>query len=99
VLEILRARDVEFDVIEYIEYPPGEAVLRRLLQQVGCAPAEFLHPGSVDKLGLKLEDYDTPDALVGLLLEHPGVMNRPVCVRGERAVIARPSEKVLEILD
>ena len=37
--------------------------------------------------------------LVGLLLEHPEVMNRPVCVRGDRAVLARPAEKVNEILD
>ena len=59
----------------------------------------MLHPGSFGKLGRKLEDYNTPDALIGLLLEHPEVMNRPVCVRGERAVIARPSERVHEILD
>ena len=50
-------------------------------------------------LGLDIEDYNTPDALVGLLRAHPEVMNRPVCVRGDQAVIARPAEKVNEILD
>ncbi len=59
----------------------------------------MLHPGSFGKLGLDIEDYNTPDALVALLLEHPEVMNRPVCINGDRAVIARPAEKVNEILD
>jgi arsenate reductase len=59
----------------------------------------MLHPGSFGKLGLDIENYNTPDALVALLLEHPEVMNRPVCINGDRAVIARPAEKVNEILD
>lgn len=59
----------------------------------------MLHSGSFNDLGRNIEDYNTPDALVGLLLEHPEVMNRPICIRGDRAVIARPAEKVNEILD
>ena len=98
-LEILRAGNVEFDVIEYIENPPSEQTLRGLLRLLGCEPTELLHSGSFGKLDRNLADYNTADALVGLLLEHPEVMNRPVCVRGERAVIARPSEKVNDILD
>jgi arsenate reductase len=62
-------------------------------------PIDLIHPGPFGDLGVDIEDYNTPDALVGLLLEHPEVMNRPVCVRGDRAVIARPAEKVNEILD
>ena len=58
----------------------------------------MIHPGSFEDLGLDLDDYAEADALVGLLLEHPGVMNRPICVRGDRAVIARPAELVEEIL-
>lgn len=73
--------------------------MRRFLELIGCEPKEMIHPGSFEDLGLDLEDYDTADALVGLLLEHPGVMNRPICLRGDRAVIARPAELVEEILD
>ena len=60
---------------------------------------EMLHPGSFAKLGRDLADYSEPDALIELLVEHPEVMNRPIVVRGNRAVIARPSERVEEILD
>lgn len=59
----------------------------------------MFHSGSFEKLGADLADYDTLDAVVGLLLEHPEVMNRPVCIRGDKAVIARPAERVNEILD
>lgn len=51
------------------------------------------------ELGLNADAYVTGAAVVDLLLEHPALMQRPVIVRDRRAVIARPSEKVLELLD
>jgi len=98
-LEILRDRNVEFDVIEYLKTPPSESELRRFLELLPGEPKDLIHPGPFGDLGKNIDDYNTPDALVALLLEHPQVMNRPVIVRGDRAVIARPSEKVNELLD
>ena len=49
-------------------------------------------------LELDAADYTTREQVIGLLLEHPELMQRPVVIRGERAVIARPSEKVEELL-
>ena len=86
-------------MIEYIENPPTEDVLRRFLKLLACEPKELLHPGAFGELERNIEEIDSADALVSLLLEHPEVMNRPVIVRGDQAVIARPSEKVREILD
>lgn len=95
----MRDRDVEFDVVKYIETPPSEAQLRGFLQMLDVEPKEMLHPGSFSKLGLEVDDYNESEALIGLLLAHPEVMNRPIVVRGMRAVIARPSERVEELLD
>lgn len=50
------------------------------------------------QLGLNIDDYQGAEAVVDLLLEHPKLMQRPVVVRGERAVIARPSKLVEELL-
>ena len=50
-------------------------------------------------LGLDADAYTTAEEVVGLLLDHPELMQRPIVVRGDRAGIARPSEKVLELLD
>ena len=49
--------------------------------------------------GLDPADYQTTEAVVDVLLEHPRLMERPVLTRGDKAVIGRPSEKVLELLD
>ena len=50
-------------------------------------------------MGLDPADYTTREAVVMLLLEHPKLMQRPVVLKGDKAVIARPSEKVLELID
>ena len=51
------------------------------------------------ELGLDPDDYVTDEAVVDLLLEHPQLMQRPILVRGDRAVIARPPDNALELLD
>ena len=62
-------------------------------------PAELVRKDKNFKdLGLDAGDYTTEDAVVALLLEHPILMQRPVVVRGRRAVIARPSAKVESLL-
>lgn len=95
----MRARNVEFDVVEYLKTPLSEAMLRKFLALLSCEPKDLIHPSSFENLGRDIDDYNTPDALVNLLLEHPEVMNRPVCIRGNRAVIARPAEAVADILN
>ena len=96
---ILEERNVDFDIVEYLKAPLGEADLRRILELVDDPPAELVRKdGNFRELGLNAADYASADAVVGLLVEHPKLMQRPVVVRGERAVIARPSEKVEELL-
>jgi arsenate reductase len=99
-LEILADKGVERDVVEYLKAPPDRAALERILDAVADVPAELVRKdGRFEELGLTASDYTTREAVIELLLEHPELMQRPVIFRGERAVIARPSEKVLELLD
>jgi arsenate reductase len=51
------------------------------------------------ELGLNADDYVTREAVIEVLLEHPELMQRPVIFRGDRAVLARPSDKVLELFE
>jgi arsenate reductase len=51
------------------------------------------------ELGLDPAHYTTREAVIELLLEHPRLMQRPIVIRGSRAVLARPSEKVLALLE
>ena len=98
-MDILRDRNVEFDVIEYIKHPLSADELKQYFVMLAVEPSEMLHPGSFAKLGRDIADYSDPDALIALLVEHPEVMNRPLVVRGDRAVIARPAERVEELFD
>ena len=50
------------------------------------------------ELGLDAADYVTAEAVVALLLEHPVLMQRPILVKGKKAVIARPADKVFELV-
>ena len=98
-LEILREQDANFDVVEYLRAPLGEADLRRILGSIEDAPTALVRKDAhFRSLGLSAADYASEDAVVALLLEHPKLMQRPVVMRGTRAVIARPSEKVEELL-
>ena len=99
-LEILVDEGVDHDVVEYLRAPPDRVALGRIVDTVDVPPAELVRQDRrFEELGLSASDYTTRDAVIELLLEHPELMQRPVIFRGERAVIARPSEKVLELLD
>ena len=102
-LEILADKGVEHDVVEYLEAPPDRARLERIVDGVALtgtdAPELVRKDERFEELGLTASDYTTREAVIELLLEYPELMQRPVIFRGERAVIARPSEKVLELLD
>jgi len=99
-LEILRDRGVDADVVEYLKAPPDRATLERIVDHIADPPSELVRKDDRFKsLGLDRADYQSREQVVALLLEHPELMQRPVVFRGDRAVIARPSEKVLGLLD
>jgi len=74
--------------------------LEKVLNLIPDPPAELVRKDKKFKeLGLDEAQYVTREAVVELLLQHPVLMQRPIVVKGEQAVIARPPEKVLELLE
>jgi arsenate reductase len=99
-LEILAERGIETDVVQYLKTPPDKRALERIVDAIPNPPGELVRKDKrFQELGLDASDYTTKAAVVKLLLEHPELMERPVVFRGERAVIARPSENVLTLVD
>ena len=99
-LEILHRRNIPHEVVEYLKTPADRATLGRILDLLPGAPAELVRKDKRFKeLGLDDTAYQSKSQVIALLLEHPELMERPVVIRGARAVIARPSERVSEILD
>lgn len=97
--ELLSERGVDFDSVSYHETGIGEGELRELLDKLGCGPREVLRTREalVRELGLE-EPTVSDDALIALMSAHPVLLQRPIVVSGERAVLARPIERALEIL-
>jgi arsenate reductase len=99
-MEILQDRDVEFDVVEYLKNPLDRADFERILDAIPDEPAELVRKDKrFAELGLNADDFVTREAVIDLLLEHPELMQRPVVFKGDEALIARPSDKVLAFLD
>ena len=99
-LALLEERGVPVDVVEYLKAPLDRKTFERFLDLLPDPPADLVRKDKRFKeLGLDPDAYTTRQQVVGVLLAHPELMQRPVIVRGDRAVLARPSEKVLELLD
>ena len=99
-MDILKERGIDFGIVQYLKEPPDRATYEHMLDALPNAPADLVRKDKrFEELGLDAGDYTTRDAVIGLLLEHPELMQRPVIFRGERAVLARPSEKVLELFE
>ena len=98
-LAILNERGVEHEVVEYLESAPSRSDLERILALVPEAPGELVRRDKrFRELGLDADGYQNADAVVEVLLAHPELMQRPIVIRGDRGVIARPPEKLEELL-
>jgi arsenate reductase (glutaredoxin) len=96
---MLRARDVEFDIIEYLKNPPARDALEKIIDMLEGPVADLVRKDKRFKeLKLNPGDYADKKTVVALLLEHPELMQRPVVIRGKRAIIARPPEKLAALL-
>ena len=98
-LELLEARGLTPTIIRYLETPPDAAQLRDLLGKLGIGARELLRTGEEEYKALNLADASLSDAqLIAAMAAHPKLIERPILVVGDKAVIGRPPESVLEIL-
>ena len=98
-LEILRESGAEIEVVEYLKTPPSRDELKRLYARAGISPRQGLRakePLAAD-LGLT-GDAVTDDAVLDAMVLHPVLINRPLVETDKGVVLARPQDKVREIL-
>lgn len=97
-LEIVRESGVELRVREYLDDPLSADELRRIVQLLGVRPIDIVRRGEAQYAALSLGDATPDDEVLRAMAEHPILIERPIVVRGDRAVVARPPEIVREIL-
>ena len=99
-LALIRNAGVEPTVIAYLETPPDEATLRRLIQDSGLSVRDIMRTKESLYQELQLDAPQVGDEqLIQAMLTHPILINRPIVVTPKGTRLCRPSEIVLDILD
>ncbi|MDH1340690.1 arsenate reductase (glutaredoxin) [Ectopseudomonas oleovorans] len=98
-LELLQARGLQPHVVRYLETPPSASELKSLLGKLGISARDLLRSGEDEYKTLGLSDANLSEAqLIEAMAKHPKLIERPILIAGDKAVIGRPPEKVLELL-
>ena len=95
----LNAQGIEPQVIDYLTEPLTTQAIEELLAKLGLGVREILRDNEVEFATLQLADpKKTPRELIAAIVGHPVLLQRPIVVCGNRAVVARPTEKLAELL-
>jgi len=98
-LKIIEESGKQPEIIEYLKTPPDAETLNSILTMLGCAPEDIIRKKEPIFKELGLNDGEVSrERLIEMMIEHPILIERPIVVKGERAVLGRPPENVRELL-
>ena len=98
-LALLQDKGVETEVVEYLKTPPDAATLESLLGKLGLTARDVMRKGEDVYKQLNLADTSLTEAdLIKAMAENPILIERPIVVKGEKAVLGRPPENVLKLI-
>ena len=98
-LAIIQESGVEPEIVEYLEEPPSAQELDRILTLLDKSPQDVMRNGEAIYKELRLADQTLSRVeAIQILVENPKLIERPIVVEGDRAVIGRPPENVRELL-
>jgi arsenate reductase len=98
-LALLREHGIEPEVVLYLETPPSREELQSLLAKLGKRASELVRRGEEEFKAAGLGAASTETDWLQALVTHPRLIERPIVEYGDRAVLGRPPENVLELLD
>ena len=98
-LQILEDRNAIPDIVEYLDQPPTRQELKQLIEMLGVTAREVLRTTEQIYEDAKLGDVSlSEEEIIEAICEHPALLQRPIVVAGNRAIIGRPPARVLEII-
>lgn len=95
---MLREKGVEAERINYFDKPFTSAGLKKLIKKTGLTPFQVLRKGEAIFKELNLSEETPADKIIELMIEYPGLLQRPIVEVGDKAILARPMEKALELI-
>ncbi|MEN8192036.1 MAG: arsenate reductase (glutaredoxin) [Bacteroidota bacterium] len=98
-LKYLQEKGIEFDIVKYHETPLTKNKLKTLLKKMNMQPAELLRKKekAYKELDFKNKNY-TNDQIIEFMIKEPNLMERPIIEKGDKAVVARPTERIEEVI-
>ena len=98
-LEILDQHDLETKIVLYLDNPPSAEEIASILNKLELSPRDILRKGedAYKELNLKNDKLTNKD-LINFMVENPKLIERPIVIRGDKAVIGRPPENVLSLV-
>lgn len=97
-LELLREHGIEPVLRRFLEEPPTTDELARLVVRLRAGPHSMARADADEYQALRLGGRTPDEELVRAIALHPRILERPILVAGDRAVVARPPERVLELV-
>ena len=97
-MELLEAKGLNTSVIKYLENVPTKEQIKAVLKKLNMKASQILRTGEDIYKELNLKEIDDEDKLIEIMAEHPILIERPIIIKGEIAVIARPIENLEELL-
>jgi arsenate reductase (glutaredoxin) len=97
--KLLRESGIPFEKVNYYIEPLSRKKLTELIRKMKLKPRDLLRKSEpiYKELGLAKDEFSDSE-LIGLMIEHPDLLQRPIVERGDRAVLGRPTENVKELL-
>ena len=97
-LEVLENSGKDFEIVKYLEDVPTKKELQQLIKMLKIEPIDLVRKNeAIWKSEYKNKDL-TNDAIIAAMLTHPKLIERPIVVNGNNAVICRPTEKINKVL-
>ena len=97
-MELLEAKGLNTSVIKYLENVPTKERIKAVLKKLNMKASQILRTGEDIYKELNLKEIDDEDKLIEIMTEYPILIERPIIIKGEIAVIARPIENLEELL-
>ena len=99
VYNALKEEGVDFDAVNYYLDPIPKSKLKELLKKMGISGTELLRTKEPIYKDLKLAGKNlSDDEVIDLMAKHPDLIQRPIVEKGAKAILARPAERIKEIL-
>ena len=97
-LNLLEEKGIEANVIKYLDSTPSKEELKEVLKKLGISAKELLRTSEDIYKELNLKNENDEEKIIDAMLLHPKLIERPIIIKGDKAVIARPIENLEELL-